>query len=868
MTDRVERFDTVIIGSGMGGMTAARLLQEMRGDRVLVLERHTVAGGMTHEFTRRTDLGEFAFSTGLHYLGDETSPTAPRTLIAFLTGDTMQWARLPDAYDVYLTPTERFEVPSAFSQLSKRLEERFPHEKSAIRRYFDVDVPRAARQLIRLNIANALPARLRSIVFPVARRLSNLALTTTHDVIEARFSDTDLKAILGFQWGDYGRSPRHTAFGIHARIIAHYAQGAVYPVGGSMRIARKAVDMIERGGGEVRVGQEVQSIVLADGRATGVEVRSIADDRRYRVDAKSIVSSVGARNTYARLLPAGSAGGAAEQLKALGSTISAVVLFVGFKRSPEELGFDGANYWTFTGDDHEAAAMAPPGEGPLYFSLASLKNPAARSHVAEIVSLCDVTHFEQWAELPPPHDDPSYQALKARVMQRMLDRAEALFPGFADLVAYAELATPLTFRTYQNSIDGAFYGLPASPERLLSPLATPRTPIKGLYLAGQDALTPGIIGAAAGGARCVVVMLGGDKTPAVFSTIMKASAVDRDGPWNGFLRISRIAEETPTIRSFYLEPMDGETMPFTWEAGQYLNVFVPTDGGKTVRSYSISSADGQFGGRAARLTIKREPAGRGSSFMHDRMEVGDLIEVAGPHGAFTYEDGAAETLALVGGGVGVTPLMAVLEQLHLTGSTSSVSVIFAFRSQAEIAFRERLKTLQAKMPNLAVTIVISDETDPTWTGPTGRITSDMLQRVCPDIATRRVHLCGPVPMMEALTSALNEMGVPPHELRTESFGAVAPKPRKKKGERFTIHFTRSGASAEGEVGDTILDVALREQVVIPHACGVGTCGTCRMRVKSGRYEAPPTDMLRKREVEEGYVLACQTRPQGDVEIDV
>lgn len=863
-----EQFDTVIIGTGMGGLTAARLLQEMRGDRVLLLERHTVAGGMTHEFTRRTELGEFAFSTGLHYLGDEEGPTAPRTLISFLTGGTMQWARMPDAYDVYHTPSGQFRVPSSFEELSKRLETRFPKAKHAIRRYYRTDLPRAAKQLIRLNVVNSLPPFLRKRLFPIAVRFSKLALSSTAAVINARFNDSELKSILAFQWGDYGRSPQHTAFGIHARIVSHYAHGAVYPIGGSMRIARKATDMIERSGGEVRVGQEVRSIIVENGRAKGVEVRDLATGTDYRVRAKNVVSSAGAKNTYDRLLKGAAANAASREINQLGSTISAVVLFVGFKKSPRDLGFDGANYWTFTDGDHEAAAIAPPGNGPLYFSFASLKNPAARSHVAEIVSLCDLSHFEKWSSLQPPHDDPEYQVFKDLITNRMLTRADELFPGFREATAYTELATPLTFRTYQNSMDGAFYGLPASPERLLSPYATPRTPIKNLYLAGQDALVPGIIGAAAGGARCVGVMLGGDKTPAVFKTIMQRSQDAQTTPWNGFLRIARIVDETPTIRSFYLTTLDGEHLPFSWKGGQYLNVYVPTEGGKKIRSYSISSAYGQFGETELRLTIKREPEGGASPFIHDHLREGELIEVAGPHGSFTFDGDGVKRLALIGGGVGVTPLMSVLEELILKGPSLPVTAVFAFRSRKEILFCDRLMELGAKHKGISIKIIISDESDPQWEGPVGRITKDVLAAACPQIYESRVHLCGPVRMMEALTEALSELGVPEQEIRTESFGSAAPKPRADKGKSFTVQFTRSGATATGTVGDTILDVALREEVVIPHACGVGTCGTCKMRVTSGEYEAPPTPMLSDREVENGYVLACKARPQADIAVDI
>ena len=868
MADHPEQFDTIIIGSGMGGMTTARLLQEMRGDRVLVLERHSISGGMTHEFTRQSGDTEYAFSTGLHYLGEEKGPLSPRVLIDYLTGGTVQWSKLPDSFDVFLTPTERFDLPSTFEALSNRLVDRFPEEEDAIRQYYFSMIPTAARQLIRLNIANSLPPLLRRQVFPLAKRFCTLALTTTQKVIDDQFKNPDLKSILAFQWGDYGRSPKYTAFGIHARIMAHYEGGAIYPVGGSMRIARKTAAMIERRGGELRTSHVVQSVLIEQGRAVGVDVRDLETGRQYQIRANAVVSSAGAKNTYQRLLPTEYSEQALKSLDSLGSTISAVILFVGFKESPQTLGFDGANYWAFKDGDHASAEEALPGEGPLYFSFASLKNPASRSHTAEIVSLCDLSPFEKWASLKPPHNDPDYQAAKVGITKRILERAESLFPGFGYLVDFVELATPLTFKTYQNSVDGAFYGLPASVDRLINPYAVPRTPIKGLYLAGQDAVCPGIVGAAAGGARSVGIMLGTDRTPAVFKELLKGASVSPVEPWNGFLRVALVKDETSTVKSFYLETLDGAALPFQWQAGQYLNVFVPTPGNTTVRSYSISSAANQFNDQFVRLTIKQEPGGQGSTFMHEALSVGDLIEVSGPHGDFTYQKGKETGLVLIGGGVGVTPLMAVLEQLVAEKSTLPIKAVFAFRDETQIIFAERLHQLASDMPNLDVTLVLSQPSRPDWNGETGYIRQPLLHRICPDIADHRVHLCGPAPMMDQVTKTLADLGVAADAIHTESFGAATPKAEDKTSKPFSIHFKKTGKSATGRIGDTILDVALREKIVIPHVCGIGTCGTCRMRVISGDFEAPPTDLISAQDISQGFVLACKARPQTDIELDI
>lgn len=858
-----EHVDTVIIGSGMGALTAARLLQDMRGDQVLLLERHTTAGGLTHEFMRE---GRYDFASGLHYLGEETGPFSPRVLFSFLTGDAMQWASLPDAFDIFVWPGGEFQAPRRLEEQARMLTARFPDEAPAIQRYFEHDIPAAAGQMVGLHIANSLPGWLRALSLPVARIACRLALTTTQDALDRRFQSAELKRILSFQWGDYGRAPRETAFGVHARIVQHYDGGAIYPVGGSRRIARKAIDLITRAGGDVRTGQQVDQIRVENGRAVGVDVTDRSTGRKYAVAAKNVVSTAGAINTYRTLLPSEIGAPLAAELNALGPNISAVILFAGFNRSPREIGADGANHWVFADPDHEAAMRAPPGEGALFFSWASLKNPAARAHSAEIVSLCEASYFSAWRDDPRPSDDPAYLEMKNAVAQRIIERADAQFPGFRDALSFSELATPLTFGAYQNAVDGAFYGLPSSPARLTHRLATPRTPIKGLFLAGQDAMSPGIVGAAAGGIRAVGLMLGFDRTRDVTRRVARPAAVAKAASWNGFLRLTGVETETPTVKSYYLETLNGEALPFDFKAGQYVNLYLPTPVRPTIRSYSISSAPGQFGPSCIRLTVKREPNGRGSGFLHDEMSDGDLIEISGPHGALTLPDDRVDDLTLIGGGVGVTPLMSVLEDLLAREVDATVNAIFAFRNGSEVIFRERLQQLAAQQTPLKVHLVLSEEHDASWRGRRGFVTPELLVDCAPHIARSRVHLCGPMKMMDAVGAALNTLGVPPGQILTENFGG-APQTPATRGEAFEATFLRSGRTVRGRIGDTILDLAQSGNVDIPFSCGAGTCGACRLRVRSGRTQTPQSDVLSEEERSAGFVLACQARPQENVEID-
>lgn len=866
MTKGFERTDTVIIGSGMGAMTAARLLQDNRGDKIVMIEAHHTPGGMTHEFHRSGGGHHWAFASGLHYLGKPDGGLSMVDTVRYLTGDRIQWQDMPHRYDIFDWGDGQIGLSSGHVALEEDLIKRFPNVAAGIRRYLRRSLPSAVRGLTAINIANSLPGGFRRIALPFVSRLFPLALKTTQDVIESHVSTPELRAALSFQWGDYGQSPSHTAFGFHATIAMHYANGAMYPVGGPGRIATKALDMIRKAGGDIRAGQKVTEILVDADRATGVRLQDTATGRDYVIQANSVVSGIGARRT-AELLPEPLRGDLHAELADLGRNISCCVLFLGLNEDPANLGFDGSNHWVFEGLDQEKAAAALPGEGPLYMSFGSMKDPASRSHNLEIMGLTDPKHFDRWAGLADARGDASYSAEKNRIAARILERVEERYPGFGRMVEHQELATPLTFGTYQRAADGAFYGLPATAARMRHRLASPRWPVKGLTLAGQDAMTPGILGAAAGGVRAAGVMLGCDKSAALISQIA-ASAMQpmRAGePWNGFLKVLERVTESPAVMSFRLGMPDGSQLPFDWKPGQFLTVHAPTIPKTTLRSYTISSAQ-RGNGNDLRLTIKAQQGGRVSNWLHSKLNVHDLIEVAGPFGAFTFEPRDAKRLVLIGGGVGVTPFAAILGSLAQARSDVKVSAIWAFRNHHEILFRYDMVHWRDAISKLDLHLVLSDPPS-TWSGEAGWIDADMLTRLVPDIFQAQVHVCGPEGLMDAMAQALPTMGVPESSIRTEKFSSSGTPLRANEAAAISVTFARQGKTVEGRVGQSLLDIAQAAGVDIPVVCGAGSCGACRMRLMQGQVKHPKGTALTPGDEAAGFILACQARPQTSTTVD-
>jgi ferredoxin-NADP reductase len=508
----------------------------------------------------------------------------------------------------------------------------------------------------------------------------------------------------------------------------------------------------------------------------------------------------------------------------------------------------------------------PPGEGTLYVSFASLNNPAARFHTAEVLELVDPDVVDEWRGTTAPERPESYRKLKDELTQRLIARLAKRWPGFVESIAFAELATPLSFETFQHSVRGSFYGLSATPERLRSPRAGCRTPVKGLFVAGQDAWGSGVVGALAGGLLAANAVLKPRQLGTMWRSI-RSGAPPRDPaePWQGYLRVAGIEPLTPTVRRFRFEPLSGGALPFSFAAGQYLKVALPVAVEPIERSYSICSAPGETG--FVKVAVKHEPDGLGSSFLHEELVVGQAMRVSGPHGEFTWNPGLPEgTLLLIGGGVGITPLMSVLFAAADAGHTGRVVLLASFQTDAEVLFRQELEALRERLPGLEVSIFL--------TRRSGRIVADTIR---PFARASRVHLCGPASMMQDVIGYLAELRVPREAIHTEAF--VSGRSLQTRRER--AHAVALAAAADGVTtftiglvggdppfgchpGQSVLDAANAADVALPQSCGEGACGTCRVRIISGAYETDTRGMLSTEEVAAGWRLACQTLPTEDL----
>lgn len=511
MTTPSERFDAILIGSGIGSLSAASILSQLYKKKVLVLERHAKLGGFTHVFKRQ---GKFEWDVGLHYVGEMAKGLMSRAMFDFVTGGNVRWQPMPDVYDVFQYPGFTFRARSGRSQLRSDLKECFPGEVAAIDAYFR-DVKLAAGWLGRHVLGTSLPRLLAPMGSLAGAYGTSKALQTTGSYLAAHIRDARLRAVLASQWGNYGMPPSRSAFALHAMIASHYMDGAYYPIGGASSIASAVKPIIEAAGGQVLVNHLATEILLEDNRAVGVRaVQQKVDPPLERVfTADVIISGIGALLTYTKLLPTAPQIPYRKEIERFPRGTSNVTVYVGFKDDPSRLGLNGENYWMYDSIDHDEVfesrnALIGGKARHCFLSFPSLKNPQASTHTAEIIAFVDPEPFVQWSSQPVKKRGQEYEHLKGRIADALLGFVDERIPGFRNLVEYVEVSTPLTTEHYTGHPGGTIYGIPGIPERYRMPWVGFRTPIPNLFMAGADTSVHGIAGAMMSGAVTAGIAMG------------------------------------------------------------------------------------------------------------------------------------------------------------------------------------------------------------------------------------------------------------------------------------------------------------------------------------------------------------------------
>jgi len=374
-------------------------------------------------------------------------------------------------------------------------------------------------------------------------------------------------------------------------------------------------------------------------------------------------------------------------------------------------------------------------------------------------------------------------------------------------------------------------------------------------------------------------------------TDLTDSRVTRPAFWNALperwtsdveetLVCCHVRQETHDVKSFFFRSPQGRA--FSFEPGQFITLELDIEGETINRCYTISSSPARP--HTISITVKRVPGGIVSNWLHDNLQPGAAIRVLGPAGEFTCARHPARKYLFLSAGSGVTPLMSMSRAHHDLAEDRDIVFVHSARTPDDIIFARELDLIAANQANFRTSFVVERLGARTnWPGVTGFLTLPLLKLIAPDFMEREIFTCGPAPYMKAVRGLLDEAGFDRTRYHEESFsfesltaGAVAEVPIAEAAtaenghaatSQFSVSFAKSGREIACGAAQHVLDAARQAGVRLPASCTQGMCGTCKVRLVSGQVDMKHNGGIRQREIDQGMVLLCCSKPLSDLVID-
>jgi phytoene dehydrogenase-like protein len=458
----MKKFDTIIIGAGNGGLSAATKLA-VNGQKVLLLERHNIPGGCGTSFRR----GRFEFEVALHQLSSMGSAEKPGDLRKLFREygieEKIEWIPIKSLYQVNLPGGLNQSIPANRKEAEAVLGAQFPAERENILRYFDTIYKYHEQTNAFMEMqakSTGEPSTLKKLIvksvfakkFPI---LAKYSMSSTQEVLDEFFKSKELQLCLSAYWCFMGMPPERFPFSILARCTVIYIEDKPYYLrGGSQVISQALADTIREHQGIIKYNCGAKEILVKEGKAYGV---IDASGEEYACD--NIVSGISPIDTYFQLIKKNEqTKKAQEYLSTYTVGISALTCFIGLDCCPEEIGFTDSFNLTYDNLDCNGSFQKShtllPETDPLINTCYTVDDPKVSPKGTSVITAGTLKYGKPWMELSPEE----YHKTKYQAGNIIIDRLEKMYPGLRSHIEEIEVATPLTHMRYLHHPEGAIYG--------------------------------------------------------------------------------------------------------------------------------------------------------------------------------------------------------------------------------------------------------------------------------------------------------------------------------------------------------------------------------------------------------------------------